>query len=370
MIRLILTTLFFLISLPAEAKHETKFRGALSSLLFATENKIAEIEIQLGLKERILEVAEVEFSSQDLDNLWEKLLRFSNGSENLKLSHHLFYQAEELLAGEDLFYAREFFIKSAAILNAYYRNYSDSLGSPALKKLSSSVKKTKESKALSRFRLPQNHPITPILDFIFSQSRAIQDETALANAGFITVSSRHHSYIKVVKHPLMPGYLFKIYLDNELRQRRKLPYWRWYSYRCEGALKLRKIIKKKKLKHFAAPNKWIYFLPKEPSPPALPGYLRKNCILVVEDMNLASKEKNYEAWYTLITPEYLDELYTIISHAGGGNYTVFNIPYTNNGKFAFVDTEYSKSKPDFQSIRPNLSPEMLKYWDKKIKKGG
>lgn len=223
-------------------------------------------------------------------------------------------------------------------------------------------------KTIEPYLLPSTHPIKPILDQIFKTQRATLNEETLANAGFITKFIQPRSFIRVVSHPLMPGYLFKLHLDSELRQKRGKPGWHWFTLRCIGVEKVRHIIKKENLKYFIAPHKWIYPLPADPSPPNSPTYTRHLTLLVVEDMELATKSENLNAWKTKITPKQLKELYTIIAYAKGSSYRAQNIPYTIHGKYAFIDTEYPDQKAHFSGIRTYLSPTMQAYWDDLVKR--
>jgi hypothetical protein len=220
-----------------------------------------------------------------------------------------------------------------------------------------------ERKRIKPYLMPNDHPIKPILDKIFSK-RALLDADAFAAAGFVTKSVQPHSFIRVASHPETPGYLYKIYLDSELRLKKNTPGWKWFGYRTKNAKTIGDFIKKRKIQYFVVAKKWIYALPIEPSPPSDPLYARKNEILVVEDMNLVSDEENARAWRTVITKEHLDEFYAILTHAGGSSYRIDNVAYTKNGKFAFIDTEYNKKTPDHRAILPHLSPEMAAYWKK------
>ncbi len=220
----------------------------------------------------------------------------------------------------------------------------------------------KERKAIKPFLLSAFHPLKPILDDIFLSQRATLNTETLIAAGFRIEFSRQRSYIQVVSHPLIPGYLLKLYLDSEARLKLGIPGWKWFSRRALGAKKLRNCIAKHKLQHFVAPHKWIYVLPLNPSVPKDPLYTQKNEILIVEDMELVSPEENLHAWKEKITREHLDELYIILKEAGGASYRADNIAYTRKGQFAFIDTEYPNDKPDYEHVRDNLSPEMAKYW--------
>lgn len=218
--------------------------------------------------------------------------------------------------------------------------------------------------------LPCQHPAKRVLDSIFHSHRAILNDHELCAAGFNVVYHQPRSFIRVVSHPKLPGYLLKIYLDSELREKNYKPGWLWLTARCKGAAHLRKVIQSKKSHYFQVPNKWLYPLPPEPSPPKNEEYKRQLVILIVEDMDLVSDEENYHAWKNQITHAHLKELYTIISKAKGSSYRPDNICLSKNGKFSFIDTEYPKQKADYNSIRPFLSPEMRHYWDKLVKQEG
>lgn len=225
----------------------------------------------------------------------------------------------------------------------------------------------KEKKQIKHYLIPFNHPMKPSLDYIFLSDRVIQDSNTFAAAGFISKFIQPRSYIRVASHPYLPGYLLKVYLDDELRIKKETPGWKWFVNRAKNAKLIRRYIKLNKCKYFTAPEKWIYLLPANSSPPNDPAYSRKNEILLVEDMQLVSDEENLHAWKTKITKKHLDEFYDIISYAGGASYRADNVAYTKNGKFAFIDTEYSRKKsPNYDLILPFLSDEMAAYWKKLV----
>ncbi|MBA3722622.1 MAG: hypothetical protein H0W88_09505 [Parachlamydiaceae bacterium] len=224
---------------------------------------------------------------------------------------------------------------------------------------------------MSPYIISEDHPMKSRLDAIFTKNRVTQNEKAFSKAGFIPKGKPGlRSYVQVASHPKLPGYLVKVYFDNELREKQHKPSWKWLIQRCLGAEKIDEIINKKKLKHFCVAKKCIYPLPKEPTPPLTGKYTRHLAILLVTDMKLMSERINLQAWKEKITTKHLDELYTIISYAKGSSYRPDNINYTENEKFAFIDTEYPTKGPDFDRIRKFLSHDMLKYWDKLVKNGG
>lgn len=228
----------------------------------------------------------------------------------------------------------------------------------------------KVKKELRPYIIPETHPMKKTLDEMFFSMRMTQDVQTFRQSGFKTLRVGPRSYVHVAAHSNLPSYLVKAYMDNELREKGKNPSWHWLVKRCEGAAKIRKIIKQKQIQHFTVASKWIYPFPENPAPPAFPGYTRHLALLLVKDMKLAAKKKNYDAWLHVITKEHLDELYIIISRARGSSYRPDNIAYTIKGNFAFIDTEYPSKGPDYSSIRKYLNVDMQEYWDYLIKNGG
>lgn len=210
------------------------------------------------------------------------------------------------------------------------------------------------------YLIPLNHPIKPILDALFSTGRVLQDENSLAQAGFVVLHSQPSSFIKVVRHDALPGYLIKLYLDNETRTKGDKPGWWWLTRRCKGAERIREMINKKKMVHLAVPDKWLYIVPSW-FPTA--GPLVQPVVVVETDMDLESHEMIAFAWYHLVTREVLDELYYILDHGAGSYFLTGNVPYTKTGKFAFIDTEYPKREIKLKKVKDYLNPEMQAYWD-------
>lgn len=218
--------------------------------------------------------------------------------------------------------------------------------------------------------LPKDHSMKAPLDSIFKASRAIKDKQAFADAGFLTFAVQPRSFIRVARHPLLPGYVVKVYLDTELRKKQKTPGWKWFARRCEGSKLIRDIIKRKKIKLFKAASKWIYPLPVSPKPPTGAEYDPKAEILIAQDMNIVSYSESLKAWKNVMTKAHLDELYVIIAYGNGHSYRPDNIPYSLDGKFAFVDTEYPNLPPNFNSPLRFLNSEMVEYWRQLINQGG
>lgn len=206
--------------------------------------------------------------------------------------------------------------------------------------------------------LPGDHPLRGWLDSVFSSSHVLDHENTLRAVGFeiLACIPRHPA---VVKHPHIPGYIFKFYLNGEKKRPRDgILGVEWLLRRCVEAHNLRQWIQKQDIRHFIVPEKWLYPLSHGERHPA---------VLVATDMELESQEMNIQAWKTLVSREQLDELYSILKEGYGSVYLTGNIPYTKSGKFAFVDTEKPKQEHKLSKVKPYFSESMQSYWDELIR---
>jgi hypothetical protein len=207
--------------------------------------------------------------------------------------------------------------------------------------------------------LPLTHPLKNQLDALFSRSRITASKETLIQAGFQLIASMPGSFVIVARHPEVPGYVFKLYLDTETRMKEGIPNCEWLAKRCIGAHLIRQIILNKRLKHFTIPDKWLYVIP--PDPPAL-GPVPQPVLVIETDMQLVDEDSSKHAWRSEITPEHLAELYSILKHGYGSIRVAENIPFTQQGTFAFTDTEYPKRKFKLKRVTPYLSEEMQSHW--------
>lgn len=216
--------------------------------------------------------------------------------------------------------------------------------------------------------LPDTHPMKAVMDSIF-KDRVTYNEKIFIAAGFKIISKRPRSYVYVAKHPKLSGYLVKAYMDTEKRLKRYIDSWNWLVKRCQGAAKIRAIIKKYHFKYFRVADKWLYALPDKRLPPKDDKHKFHYAVLLAQDMNLIDYDENVKKWKTEVTKEILKELYYIITYAKGSSYRPDNICFTKEGDLAFIDTEYPSQGPDYYSIRHYLSANMRKYWDGLVKNG-
>lgn len=222
---------------------------------------------------------------------------------------------------------------------------------------------------LEPYFLPHDHPIKADLDSLFSKMRVTQSANLFEKGGFGKPKMREPTNIVIGRHEQFKDYIFKVYLDTQP----SLNEWINWVHRIEGARAIQCSLERHGFLHFCTPKKWIYPLPAEPSPPNATRFHRKNFILIVENMNILSLKDNRKAFRKKITPQILQELYTILTEEGLID-SVYpdNIPFTENGQLAFIDTEHhypGRSIP-YEKLTPFLSKQMKEFWQAlTIKKG-
>lgn len=206
--------------------------------------------------------------------------------------------------------------------------------------------------------LPNNHPLKPILDNIFPNVDVIKDAESFARAGFITLRDQKSSGIRIARHPSLKGYVVKLYLQSQKLYRTAMSQQNWLIQRCRGAEKIRQFLTLNHIKHFTVPDKWLYELPSNNQ--------NRTFVVVASFMHLVSKDESRKAWKTKVTEKHLDELLTIMKSGGASPALLINLPYTKEGAFAFVDTEYPDRifyRDKLIKVQKYLSPEMQKYWE-------
>ncbi len=211
------------------------------------------------------------------------------------------------------------------------------------------------------YLIPDDHPAKEALDKIFSSSRALRSVKAMRQAGFSNPVPGYKGMI-VTKHKSIPGYLIKAYLDTT-----NIPEWLALTHRAIGARYIQNTIDKFGYQGIMkVPKKWIYPLPAEPSPPQEEGYFRKNFVLVVENMKILSFADNEAAYKRLITKKILEALYTVLREDKlVDSVYIDNIPFSRDGKIAFVDTEHfnTTTKPlHLEHLARCFSKSMRAYW--------
>ncbi len=210
------------------------------------------------------------------------------------------------------------------------------------------------------FLMPDDHPIKNDLDEVFSASRVICDMKTMVKAGFEFARPQAFTGIIVTKHPRLKGYVMKAYLDDQKLHLKNPEQYPWVK-RVIGSRLIQKSIDNHHYDHLLkVPKKWVYLLPDDPSPPS--HYWRKNFILIEEDMNILSDKKNKMRWRKKMTKELLEAIYTVIAEVSLSDCKLANIPFSPDGKVAFIDTQSHGRRVKYKKITPFLSSSMKRYW--------
>jgi hypothetical protein len=219
-----------------------------------------------------------------------------------------------------------------------------------------------ESEAIP-YLLPDEHELKPLLDSIFTRSRATLNCQSLKEAGFISCRQRKYTHIIVTTHPNVPGYVFKLFLDSQIRHKKSSEAKNWLN-RAKGAERIAKIIKDNGYQSlFKVPRKWIYVLPEHPK--LADGYVGRETLLVEEDMQILPNGENLQKWKSSdVSHEQLRGLYVIIRDAGLSDcLKPANIPFSVDGKVSFVDTEqFGESNIRYKQLKKYLSVENQAFW--------
>lgn len=217
-----------------------------------------------------------------------------------------------------------------------------------------------EQLSIKRYQLPEDHPIKEKLDEIFTKTRVTLNENEFLNAGFVPIVPIRTDKIVIARHPQLEGYIVKTYLDKYPVNKKNDADWLWLSRRCQLSRKIARMIKKHDIQNFTVPQKWLYPIPKVGLEDADVSE-RLNALLIAEEMPLLNEEENKLAWEN-ISDEALDEFSDIMIHAGGRSYRPDNVWITENGTFAFIDTEYPHFLPRYFEVLPYLTEEKGEYW--------
>jgi len=222
-------------------------------------------------------------------------------------------------------------------------------------------------KLVASYLMTEDHPIKAKLDACFEKSRVTFNLESLKKAGFKSSFPRKYTRLIVTKHPKFPGYIFKLYLDVQRYHSDEFEFVQWAS-RVEGGNKIREYIQTTQTADFfCVPEAWIYQLPKKPKCPE--GYMPKDYILVEQEMNLIASKENEQLWKSNeIGEETLENLFFLVRNIGLEDcLKPDNLPFTDEGRIAFIDTESYGKKVKFKHLIPFLSDNNQHYWKKLIK---
>lgn len=167
-------------------------------------------------------------------------------------------------------------------------------------------------------------PIVSLMGDLFVDPKMFASYSRFEKAGFSLVDHAPHK-IMTGSHKSARGYLFKKYDDDKPGTKQL----RNYMHRVEGARLLRAFIAERGFTRVVAPRKWLY---------ELPSSFPERYLVVAEKIDLVSRRATDRA-YARISKEQTRELTTVLYYFRGLNSTAANLPYTEGGAIAFIDTE-------------------------------
>jgi hypothetical protein len=211
-----------------------------------------------------------------------------------------------------------------------------------------------------KYLLPKEHPIYEHLEKLFLNPDMFLDQERFREAGF-SVFTRMNRGLMVASHPSIRHILFKKF-KNEIPADSQLEN---YLSRIKGSRALRSFIGIKGLQNIVVPRKWLYPLPKAFADPKTK---KKTYILIVEEMDLCSRNENVRKYYS-IEKSILRELCIVLHQFRGLDSILSNMPFTKKNKIAFIDTEkWSRKRGGFlNDAKPYLSPESKAYVQRFLK---
>ena len=167
-------------------------------------------------------------------------------------------------------------------------------------------------------------PFVPVLVELFTDPKMFSSFDRFRSAGFSLID---HAENKIMSgsHKRLRGYLVKKY-NNDKPGKKQL---RNYLHRVEGARLLRNFIAEHNFRRVVAPQKFLY---------ELPSSFPERYLVIAEKLDLVSRSATEKA-YGRLDKEQMRELATILYHFRGLNSTAANLPFTEDGKIAFIDTE-------------------------------
>ena len=173
-----------------------------------------------------------------------------------------------------------------------------------------------------------------------------------ASAGFSVLDRSNDKRIMAAQHPCVPGVLFKKYNSTvDIDQRNN------YVARVEGADCLRAFIFDHQLQHIVVPRKQVIDLPVVFSSGG-----QSSQVLAVEKFDLIELKATIKC-YRDIDLFILREVCFVLFHFRGLDSIVDNLPFTTEGKVAFIDTERwrgGRRRPYLRHLRRYLTSDRRK----------
>ena len=187
-------------------------------------------------------------------------------------------------------------------------------------------------------------PASLDLEKLFRDPDMFASRDDWGDAGFQVVARSHDSKIMVASHASVEGFLFKKYTSDVSLKEQHANYVR----RIKGARELRSFLDAQRFRRVTVPQKWLYELPH-----AFCSRGRHSYVLVVERLDILDEEGTKQAYHR-IDDVLLRELSAVVFKFKGLDSNAKNLPFTKDGRVAFVDTEHWDRHLDSRSRKPCL----------------
>ena len=181
------------------------------------------------------------------------------------------------------------------------------------------------------------------LDRLFDRKSIFDSVEKLHEAGFLIVRGSTENRVTVFGHASLPGYLFKKFLRDV-----KHPYKKQlasYERRVNGAGALKAHLDALSIDSIVVPRKWLCELP-----PRFRHNGKRQYVVIVEKCNLLERDKTKQR-YRGIPKDTIRDLCTIFFTFKRVDFAVRNMPFTPEGKIAFIDTGYLRPITEGLSFR-------------------
>ena len=190
------------------------------------------------------------------------------------------------------------------------------------------------------------NPIVSQLRGLFTDRKMFDSMNAFEKAGFRLIAHAPHKIMSGA-HKEARGFLFKKYNNDKPGKKQIKNYMR----RIEGARLLRTFIVDRGFQHVVAPHKWLYELPES---------FPERYLIVADKLDLIADDATRRK-YDRIREEQLGELATVLYYFRGLNSWTKNLPFTEDGKIAFIDTErWHRDKDYLRLIGDHLPSDRRK----------
>lgn len=181
---------------------------------------------------------------------------------------------------------------------------------------------------------------------LFPDPDILDSNSRWRKAGFAVEGEGGESDIMVASHPSAHGYLFKKY-SKKVSPKDQL---KNYRRRIKGAEKIKALVTIQHLTKIVVPGKHLHELS------------ASSYVLVVERLTLLSTSRSKEM-YGRIDNETLRQLCVVLRAFRGLDSGARNVPFTEGGQIAFVDTERwnDDRKVPLKRIREYLSDQQWEF---------